>query len=424
MKKSIFTELGLFCFVFILLGVATCPVGPDQDRDGVPDAYDNCPTVYNPQQAHFDDEEVGDACQSFNILWGGESISAGSAARQVQDGSYVVTGRIEITPGQRKILLAKIDPSGNPVWQKDLAYGAGHSIWETADGGLIVNATTSGDEGISACALLRTDRAGELLWQRQFNRPFCGDNSLLQTDQQELVMVGSIYTGEQPNMTSDIWVVKTTPDGATLWEKTFDFQIYDEAYALAMAEDGGVILAGISYSPPEPNDIFLMKLDRAGNTEWQKHIGGGYEYAWSIKNTTDGGYVIGVNYDVSHFSLFKTDAAGNEEWHTVFGDRYIDNAGNSVIQDEDDGFILSGRQHIPSQYAPWIAKTDEQGNMLWEKTFDNVDLTVYSSLTATADYGLLLTGDINLHGKDETQRLWLMKTDHFGNAPAQPQQLP
>jgi hypothetical protein len=34
----------------------------DQDRDGVPDSSDNCPTVPNPDQANVDKDSMGDAC--------------------------------------------------------------------------------------------------------------------------------------------------------------------------------------------------------------------------------------------------------------------------------------------------------------------------------------------------------------------------
>ena len=34
----------------------------DQDRDEIPDAFDNCPTVPNPDQHDSDDNGVGDAC--------------------------------------------------------------------------------------------------------------------------------------------------------------------------------------------------------------------------------------------------------------------------------------------------------------------------------------------------------------------------
>jgi hypothetical protein len=36
----------------------------DADGDGVPDAIDNCPTVFNPDRADFDRDGVGDACDN------------------------------------------------------------------------------------------------------------------------------------------------------------------------------------------------------------------------------------------------------------------------------------------------------------------------------------------------------------------------
>jgi murein DD-endopeptidase MepM/ murein hydrolase activator NlpD len=44
----------------------TCPpTTPDSDGDGVPDASDNCPSVFNPTQADSDQDGAGDACDAF-----------------------------------------------------------------------------------------------------------------------------------------------------------------------------------------------------------------------------------------------------------------------------------------------------------------------------------------------------------------------
>lgn len=39
-------------------------VGPDSDNDGVPDKFDNCPTVQNQEQVDTDGDDEGDACDS------------------------------------------------------------------------------------------------------------------------------------------------------------------------------------------------------------------------------------------------------------------------------------------------------------------------------------------------------------------------
>jgi len=54
-------ELGFFGAEFI----GTCTENPllDSDGDGILDSVDNCPAVYNPDQADFDSDGEGDACE-------------------------------------------------------------------------------------------------------------------------------------------------------------------------------------------------------------------------------------------------------------------------------------------------------------------------------------------------------------------------
>jgi hypothetical protein len=45
------------------------PPPPDQDHDGIPDFRDNCPAVYNPDQADGDHNGVGDLCDPGYAAW-------------------------------------------------------------------------------------------------------------------------------------------------------------------------------------------------------------------------------------------------------------------------------------------------------------------------------------------------------------------
>ncbi len=60
----------------------------DMDADGVPDMADNCPEVYNPDQADFDGDCIGDACTSCCALRGDMNHSG---AIDISDVVYLVT---------------------------------------------------------------------------------------------------------------------------------------------------------------------------------------------------------------------------------------------------------------------------------------------------------------------------------------------
>ncbi|PJF41662.1 MAG: hypothetical protein CUN54_00595 [Phototrophicales bacterium] len=49
-------------------GVAriTAEISTDQDRDGIPDTFDNCSTVFNPSQRDTSGDSIGDACDPVN----------------------------------------------------------------------------------------------------------------------------------------------------------------------------------------------------------------------------------------------------------------------------------------------------------------------------------------------------------------------
>jgi hypothetical protein len=65
-------DTGLVDHLFLMFGLMESinplffrqrqPFQPDADADGIADAYDNCPSVWNPRQDDSDGDGAGDAC--------------------------------------------------------------------------------------------------------------------------------------------------------------------------------------------------------------------------------------------------------------------------------------------------------------------------------------------------------------------------
>ena len=137
-------------------------------------------------------------------------------------------------------------------------------------------------------------------------------------------------------------------NAAYSWEKTFGGADSSEvAYSVQQTSDGGYIAVGYAGSGAEM-DIYLVKIDKDGNSIWEKTFGfSGRDTGYSVQQTSDGGYII-AGYTTSYGAgssdayLIKTDSAGNIIWEKTFGGPAPD-VGLSVQQTADGGFIVAGR---------------------------------------------------------------------------------
>jgi hypothetical protein len=94
--------------------VSGCPP-KDTDGDGIPDAVDNCPTVFNPDQADSNGNGIGDACEPVAAVPGGDNTGGntgnnGSTAIDLT-GKWNDSGRLVcITQSGSSVSARYIDP--------------------------------------------------------------------------------------------------------------------------------------------------------------------------------------------------------------------------------------------------------------------------------------------------------------------------
>ncbi|MFC1952949.1 PKD domain-containing protein [Chloroflexota bacterium] len=201
-------------------------------------------------------------------------------------------------------------------------------------------------------------------------------------------------------------MVKTDSASILEWEKTFGGTGYEDAYYVQQTTDGGYFIAGWTNSFGAGSyDAYLVKTDNLGNVEWEKTFGSAsYEWAYSAQQTSDGGYIVGgmiESYDpMGDYYLFKVDAYGSLEWEKSIGSSYCER-GESVCQTADGGYVIVGGAYdaINDGFDEvYCVKTDEFGNIEWEKTITGTRHKYARYVQQTNDGGYVITGQTDSFG--------------------------
>jgi hypothetical protein len=209
---------------------------------------------------------------------------------------------------------------------------------------------------------------------------------------------------------------------SAIWTRTYGGERIDSAESVIQTSDGGYAIVGASLSFSNGGyDCWLVKTDPFGNVKWHRHYGGSSaDYASSVVETPDGGYVIAghtfsFGVGVCDFLLVKTDALGNAEWSRTYGGPEIDVA-HHVIATSDGGYAIIGYNGTAGANSAdfLLIKTDEFGNMEWNKTYGGWNLDIIDSIITTPDGGYAMVGNTD-SSIDGDYDVWLIKIDEFGN---------
>ncbi|MFO0485220.1 MAG: hypothetical protein ACK51A_06115, partial [Sphingobacteriia bacterium] len=279
-----------------------------------------------------------------SIQWdktlGGSANDELTSLQQTADGGYILGGwsesdadiaggKSENSRGVSDYWVVKLDANGKRQWDKTLG-GSGedvlNSLQQTTDGGYILggwslsNADLDGGKsensrGFYDYWVVKLDANGKREWDKTLGGSGVdGLTSLQQTNDGGYILGGGsssaadISGGKSENSRGerDYWVVKLDANGSIQWDKTMGGSGEDYLSTLQQTADGGYILGGASYSNTDiaggksensrenSLDYWIVKLDAAGNKQWDKTLGGSdYDWLGSLQQTTDGGYILG-----------------------------------------------------------------------------------------------------------------------------------
>ena len=225
----------------------------------------------------------------------------------------------------------------------------------------------------------------------------------------------------------DVWVLKLDTIGNVIWQKTYGGSDDETAYSIQQTTDGGYIVAGSTSFGAGKSDIWVLKLDGNGNILWQKTYGGtSDDLAKSIQQTTDGGYIIaGYTYSFGAGAgdswVLKLDSSGNVVWQKTYGGNEND-GGTSIQQTTDGGYIVAGGTSSFGAGAggdSWVLKLDSSGNVVWQKTYGGSELEYASSIQQTFNQdgepdGYIVAGPTSSFGVGYGYNFLVLKLDSQG----------
>lgn len=235
------------------------------------------------------------------------------------------------------------------------------------------------------------------------------------------------------------------------WVRKYGGSEVDIPFAIKFTTDGGTIVAGYTDSKngdvsTQPNreywDLWIVKLDRCGNIEWERSFGGtNYESARDVVQTTDGGYIVAGETNstdggvVAGFGgtkdiwILKLDATGTLLWQKRYGGSGLDIA-NHIHLLNDGTFLLTASSssndgnitgnHGTAGYTDGVLmKLDASGNLLWSRCYGGskneelLDIEIINGRTYIAGYANSTDGDIPPQQKNYD--VWLLALDANGN---------
>lgn len=272
-------------------------------------------------------------------------------------------------------------------------HDVGYGVIQTLNGQYAVTGSTgSFGMGNTDAYLAFVDSMGWVRWEKSYGG-FNNDigRSIIQLPDSGFVITG--YTNSFGNGGYDVLVVRTDKVGNLIWQKAFGGLDWDFGYCVkATSGNDSLIVAGTTSSfGYGKNDGYILKLDLNGNLQWQDTYGGAeddefksftltynnqYAFAGTTKSMGD------IKGDIW---LVKTGLAGDSVFSYKYGSVNKKQFVNKVIETSSNAFLLCGAKDSLGVDSTWshLINIDENGVVNYQDAFSkrNMQDQQFTSVT-------------------------------------------
>lgn len=252
-------------------------------------------------------------------------------------------------------------------------YNYGVDCIQDNDNGYFILANTANSiNGNTNIHIIRTDSAGIIKWEKAI-----GDTSIyFSTCFERAVDRGFIITGyTNRNFLNgyDVLLIKTDSLANIQWLKTFGSSSWDFGNSVIQSKDSCFVVAGKTYGfGARDADVYIVKVNKLGDTLWTKVFGGdSTDYASSIVSTYEDSYLIGANTKSKGAGDFDAwilnlNTNGDTIWTRTYGGVKEDIL-YKIINTTDSAFAFCGstRSDPAIKLETWFVRTLKSGWVDW-----------------------------------------------------------
>lgn len=197
---------------------------------------------------------------------------------------------------------------------------------------------------------------------------------------------------------STMFLQRVSPTGNVVWEKHLHLN-GAQAIAACSAPDGGFVVLAEYYSTPQGFKNIILKVSSSGTTTWQTQVNN----TWlanglrDIIQTSDGQILaVGDTRNAQlqqNIWLVKLSLAGDILWSKSLGDSLYNEQVSRLLELPGGQVAISGAGVHGADRDLFLAKTDLNGNLLWEKWYAKPYTQNAHDLIRMSDGGLAVLGD-------------------------------
>lgn len=318
-------------------------------------------------------------------IYGGDGRDQAFSITCAPDGGLIAAGFTASFPSKcYEMYAVKTSIQGDLVWATNIGTPFNDYCWSIApahDSGYVLLGATDSifQTGPHDVYLVKISEHGDSLWSRVYGDTTSGQytndvgRTIEPTADGGYVIVGS--TESYGSGSYDIYLIKIDAVGDTQWTRTYGTASYEAGEAVCQTPDGGYAVAGTIYETGLSQQIWLLRIDTVGDTIWTKTYGGsGNENVQDILQTPDRGFIFTgstTSYGAGNDDVYlvKTDSVGSVDWTKVYGHQYGD-WGNGIALTSDSGYIIIGATRTspdPEDCYAWLLKTNSDGDTIWTR---------------------------------------------------------